>query len=929
MLSIGSMSAGKGHYYTHLAREDYYLEGGEPPGQWIGGGAKKLGLEGEVSADQLQALLQGFHPEDGRKLVQNAGKDTGTRKRQAGLDLCFSADKSVSVAWAMGDQDTRKAIEGAHHRAVQVALGYLQQEAAWTRTGQGGVNFEQCELVFAAFQHSTSRAQDMNLHTHVLAPNVGLRSDGGTSALWNNELYQHKMAAGALYRAALAYELGPRGLGYAIEPHAELKDGKQSPFFRLGEVAQKVCDKFSKRRAQIEEQMQEHGHSTAKSAAYAALATREVKGHVARSELDSIWEAQLKELGYTPEMIPEVGSKKVEFAARNLTPPIAGIAETLAEQRAVFRPQDLVRAVAENAQLDGLTSPEDLLRAVREHLASPEIQTVAEGKRHPVLSTRTQLNAEGHILKLGAQLAEKRGLTVSFPLAETMKAKDQGRLDTLERHAAFDYLTTDSGNLKILAGVAGTGKTSLLGAAREAWERQGLRVVGMALAGTAARELQSGAGIESETVRMREMQLAPTLQGQCDYHGKQLLRAAQYGTRQAGFNSRVQHGLEGLLREGKWGKAPGYKDGPMDRMKLDSKTVVVIDESSMLGLEDMGKMLRLASRAGAKVVLVGDEGQLPAIESVSAFQALGERFGRFELSEIKRQEEEWMREAVRSFADGDSQTGLSLLKENGALHMSTGGPQATKEKLVADWMETRRGGRVTLVESLLPDVIAPRVRTEDTLILTGTNADAKELNALAQGSRQKGRELGRIPVTLGSGEKAHRGDRILFERNHRHLGVWNGDIGTIVKVHDPINVNPLAKGEVTVELDHGKRVRVNLNRYKHTSLGYALTTHKAQGSTVDNALVYTTPQRAARDMVYVQTSRARESVNVYCPGHDLGEDLADFERSLERDSGPKELATQVQESDERERQHERHLEEEELLRKRREDDFGLGLERGR
>ena len=97
MLSLSAMTSGKGHYYTNLAREDYYLNGGEAPGEWLGRTPQKLGLRGEVEKDQLASLLEGFHPKTGEKLVQNAGKTKGDRARQAGVDLTFSAPKTVSV----------------------------------------------------------------------------------------------------------------------------------------------------------------------------------------------------------------------------------------------------------------------------------------------------------------------------------------------------------------------------------------------------------------------------------------------------------------------------------------------------------------------------------------------------------------------------------------------------------------------------------------------------------------------------------------------------------------------------------------------------------------------------------------------------------------------------------------------------------------
>lgn len=126
MLSVSSLTSGKGFYYTNLAREDYYLEGGEPPGRWVGDTAQKLGLAGPVRKEHLASILQGFGP-DGEKLVQNAGKET----RQAGLDLTFSAPKSVSVLWALGGEDIRAKLEHAHSRAVEKALQYVDEEAGW------------------------------------------------------------------------------------------------------------------------------------------------------------------------------------------------------------------------------------------------------------------------------------------------------------------------------------------------------------------------------------------------------------------------------------------------------------------------------------------------------------------------------------------------------------------------------------------------------------------------------------------------------------------------------------------------------------------------------------------------------------------------------------------------------------------------------
>lgn len=900
MLSIGTTSAGRGFYYTDLAQEQYYHRGGEPPGRWHGDGAETLGLRGEVTKEDLHQVLLGYG-QDGSKLVQNAGKDS----RQAGLDLTFSADKSVSVLWGIGSHETRRSIELAHNRAVNSALHYLNREAGWTRRGRGGTDFEKCQLVFAQFNHGTSRAGDPNLHTHVLVPNIGVRADGTTAALWNKELFEHKMVAGALYRAALAYELGPQGLGYELE--ADHERGT----FRLAGVPEAVTEHFSKRRAQIEAELQEHGYSpSAKAADRANLATREVKGHASREELHPKWRAESKALGFERE--PNRAATAERTAHRGVSFGKAlEAAERLAETQATFRAQDVARKVAQ-AGVDGLTSPRALLERADVVISHREVVPIGHGARHALYTTQNQRDREGNLLAVVKELDSRTGHEVSPARAEKVKSRSGPELSTGERARAFDYLTQDPGDLKVLAGVAGTGKTSLLRAAREAWEGEGLRVLGMAVAGKAARELQYGAGIATETVRMRQIQMTPTLFGQLAHHANELYRAARYGHHTPSFDTKIQHGLEGLLRDGKWGKAPGYEPRKYEKLKLDSKTVVVIDECSMLGLEDTQDILDRAHRAGAKVVMVGDERQLPAIEAVSPFEAIGETIGRCELEDIKRQQEAWMRDAVRAFADGDSSTGFSLLREHGSLHMSQGGPDAAKRALVDGWHQS-----------------AGEVR--DKLILTTTNQDARELNERAQSARLQAGELGStMTVTLGSGEEARRGDRVLFGRNDRRLDVRNGELGTVRQLHRPLIQVGSGGGEATIEMDHGARVRVDLSAYTDLSLGYALTSHKAQGSTVDRCFTYTTPERAARDMMYVQTSRARQEMRVYAPGHDLGEDLADFEHSLKHETGVRKLAAQQEEELERSRATEAELQalEREELRKRlqqQQRSRGLGL----
>ena len=276
MLSVSAMSGGQGAYYTTLAREDYYLDGGEPPGLWVGHGAKLLKATGQVDKALFSKLFDGFDG-TGEPLVQNAG-DEG---RQPGWDLTFSAPKSVSVLWSVLPKELGAEIRAAHMEAVQQACAYLEEVAGWTRRGHGGHLREKAGLVMGLFEHGTSRAGDPQLHTHALVLNIGVRADGTTGSVESKPLYQHKMAAGALYRTELARQL-ERRLGVAIE--------RVKTWFEVKGVDKALMKDWSSRRAEIEAALAKSGYSGARASEIAAVSTREVKQHVAREELFGQWQ---------------------------------------------------------------------------------------------------------------------------------------------------------------------------------------------------------------------------------------------------------------------------------------------------------------------------------------------------------------------------------------------------------------------------------------------------------------------------------------------------------------------------------------------------------------------------------------------------------------------------------------------------------------
>ena len=273
-------------YYDHLGLDDYYTRRAERPGRWAGRAADRLSLRGPVTQAEFEAALSGLDPKTGDRLVQYGGRG---REHSAGWDMTFSAPKSVSVLWALSDEQIRRAVEQAHQSAVLAASGHLERAAAWARRGRGGSVREQTAgLLMAQFDHHTSRESDPQLHTHCFIFNLAPRGDGTWGAIVSRELYKAQKNAGPLYRGELASEL--ERLGYRLDRQ---KDG-----FRVAAIPRPVERAFSKRRQGIEEAARTHGYRTPKGMELATLRTRRAKHEAKLEELFKTWRTEAETLGF-------------------------------------------------------------------------------------------------------------------------------------------------------------------------------------------------------------------------------------------------------------------------------------------------------------------------------------------------------------------------------------------------------------------------------------------------------------------------------------------------------------------------------------------------------------------------------------------------------------------------------------------------------
>jgi ATP-dependent exoDNAse (exonuclease V) alpha subunit len=348
--------------------------------------------------------------------------------------------------------------------------------------------------------------------------------------------------------------------------------------------------------------------------------------------------------------------------------------------------------------------------------------------------------------------------------------------------------------------------------------------------------MQDGAGIKSYTIAKLQLMLSPDLVGTLKHHVKQIGRAAL-------------------------GK-PTYKLNPLE---FDRRTVLVLDEAAMISTRELADLTAKIERAGGMLITVFDRRQLQAIGNGGAAAFLADRHGKAELNQIVRQRSETDVDIVKAFASGKSTDALAKMKEQGNVHIAKS-KDAALTKLIADWSVNEQG------------------RRGESLIFVGTRAEALEANKRCQAARLRDKEIAERGISLGS-YSVHQGDRVMFTKNSKPMDVQNGTLGTVVGLKR-------FSGIASVRLDSGKVVAVPLKSYGHLQLGYAVTTHKGQGTTVNNAYLLVGGGMQNQEMSYVQASRARHSTRLYSSRQEAGKKLAQLAKQMAK-SEQKTLAHEV------------------------------------
>ncbi len=824
---IAKLSVGREDYYVREVaenREEYLSGHGESPGRWLGRGAAGLEQDGVASTEGFVRMFHGRHPETGELL----GRPHGEHGVPA-FDVVLRPTKSVSLLYGLGDARVAATVLEAHHEATAEALGYLEDHVG-ARRGHGGCDHVQGNgLLAVGFDHRTSRAGDPLLHTHVIVANRVQGPDGRWTALDGRDLYRHRLAADAIYRGVYQRAL-TRSLGVAWS------DADRWGNRELAGMPPELLRVFSKRADAIDDQverLQAEGRvRTPKLVKWVVQTTRQAKRHEAPAQLAERWRAEAAEQGVdVPELLRGVLGRERQATSQPVaagddqaampTTDMAGVGEVfdrlagpqgLTAQASTFARPEVIAALGE--QLVGADRRE-LEGLADRFLEDRAVSVVADrtlGERRwstPELLEVEQGLVAGALARRGEQAAQCSPETVRAALAEHPTiGQDQAGM--------VRDLTLSPDGARVVVGKAGTGKTYAVGVARHAFALDGYRVVGAAPTGIAATSLEAEGFEEVATVDRLLVELDQAAGDRTNH------------ARHAGRHDQAES-------------------------VLDGRSMLVVDEAGMVGSRKLGRLLDHAHQAGAKVVLVGDDRQLAAIDAGGGFRGLRVRLGASVLTENRRQRQAWERDALELVRDGQVDQAVSAYREHERMVPATSKTELTLN-LVRDWWQAHQDAETT-ERSGEPG--------GEAVILAYRRDEVDRLNTTCQQVMQRNGRLGAEALEIGD-RQLHVGDQVVCGRNDLcGLGVANGTRGTVtgLNVKDrTLSLRSEQRREVTLPADYldgpvppGRRV---------VDLAYATTGHKAQGLTRWRALVRITGQEDA-NWLYVQLSRAKQDTRLH------------------------------------------------------------------
>lgn len=937
VLSVASVKSASGAA-NYFAKDDYHAaeyyagEHATEASGWAGEGAKALGLAGEVAKETLEKILNGELP-DGEKVGQ-------VQNRQSGIDLTFSMPKSASVmAYVAGDERVLK----AHWNAVRTTMAWAEKQFAEGRTYErtkSGEPVRTGNLVYALFQHDTSRALDPQGHIHVVIANMTRMANGAWQALHNSQLWKNNTTLGAAYNAQFRSELAK--LGYETQ-----LTGKHGQFEIKG-VPKEVLEEFSQRRAEILAKAEELGISSPKGLDKVTTNTRDPKLNVEdRLSLRDSWRERAAALGFDGKALlaQAIGRSSPGSAEhglrteRGLNEVLTGIREAVGS---IFSPRDPLvdrgldrlgltaseyraqHAVASAVRIleqreAAFSVPEVTLTALDLGLAGVTAEKVdariselvrdeklIPGKSNRIDGVVTHVTTPEALATEAKILAEiDAGKAAAKPIVApdqvVMRLTDASGDKTLNagQMAAATLALSSSDRIVAVQGVAGAGKSTMIASVARVAEAEGRKVLGLAFQNKMVGDLREGSGIEAQTVS-------------------------------SFVNTYARHALAG--------RGEGY-EGARNELK---GTVLVLDEASMVGSTPMRHLVGIANALGVdRLVMIGDRQQLSAIDAGKSFalaQAGGIAMER--MDENLRQRTDQLRSVAALANRGAVREALGVLGEK--LKASPAHVEAAANHWLSLPKDERdatalfASGRASRAE--LNERVQAGLKADGTLagegrtfsVIERVNTTREELRyaktyaagqtvevarAVSElGLRRGTYEVigvdakGRVELRSGSKTlrfdpqkidpmdkrdalglsqresiKLHENDQIRWTQNDKDRGLLNAALARVVSVSDK-GITVEAADKTLHELKTGDPM------LERMGLAYALNMHMAQGITADKgiAVMSSTESNLSNQRLFnVTVTRVRDDLTLYTDNKDR------LTSAIERNEGNKTSALET------------------------------------
>ncbi len=810
---------------SYYAKENYYsAEESVENSQWMGKGAKQLGLKGKVKPKHFKKLLYGELPNGTR--FRTKKKERAGYKERAGLDCTFSAPKSVSILALV---EGRKELETAHKKAVLQTLKIIERDYATTRVSKDGrvKVVKTGNLVCSQFHHDTSRELDPHLHTHCVILNMTNYNDRWYS-FRNDDIHANKKLLGMIYQNELAIQV--KKLGYEIEQ-------KGHGQFEIKGFTEEQLQSFSKRREQIKSQLKEESTWFDREKAWDK--TRIAKGEpIPRDELQDYWRKELRDVSY-----PQPSKQKPEEPKLDVTEAVNEAIEHCSERTVAFKPEEIQKFIFSEV---GKYQQQKVEQAI-----SDSQELIHLDKQ---VTTQTALLREIATIRLVKQGQDKvEAISTPEAVAESIA----GQSLTEGQKNAITLAATSSDQFIAWQGKAGVGKTYALNEFKNIAKQEGYVVKGFAPSAKAAKVLSQEMEIETTTVARKLVSQSMSQENQqqeiwiVDEAGLLGAKDAYYLLQKAeAENARVL--LVGDTRQ----LSSVAAGNPFKSLQQAGIATAHLNQSLRQKTKDLKHAVDLISDGKiAEGINI-----LDANQRIEEIQDGEQRANRIALDYLKLSPTDRQQTLIIAGTHQEREAILDRIRE-GLKQEGTLGEEFTTFRLKSKNLTNIQQKYSHYYE--VGNVVIPlanykrlgleknqqyqvKAVEEDTLVLVDLSGAEKRVSPASF----KYKEIYEAKKT-----KIAVGDRLRWGKNDKQLNRINGEEFVVTQI---------AEGIATICAETGKREQIDLKTPQHLDHALVSTTYSSQGVTANRVYISATNDfTLSQESFYVAASRAKYNLQFY------------------------------------------------------------------